>query len=151
MKQLRDYLWVVLDAREYYKKKTPHLTLVPGFTVDKNDLPEVKRIISDKDFRRKKVRVNTLSVYENLHKPYVVQLKVDYDIHDEITELVEELRPYAKGKVREPTSPHITLFKTTGWWDTIPREKRSRLQEEIVSTAGIRDTEISSVKVSVKS
>jgi hypothetical protein len=52
--------------------------------------------------------------------------------------------------MREPVSPHITLFKTQGWWDELPRNKKEILQEEVMSTVGLRDTEISSVNIEVR-
>lgn len=149
LKQLRDYLWVVTDAHEYYKKKEPHITLIPGFTVKRGHMEDVESVINNYRFSKREITVKTLSVYENIHKPYVVQLDVEYSFRNELQELIDQLREYAKTSIEYPASPHITLYKTEGWWDTIPREKRKRLQEEIMSSVGIRDTELSRIKMNI--
>jgi len=149
-KQLRNYLWVATGAEEYYKKKEPHMTIVPGFSVEDRHIGDVKNEVNSAPFINKKVEVNSLSVYENIHKPYVVQLDVNHDFHSEIDSLMNRLQPYAKSEINKPVSAHITLFKTQGWWDTIPKPKRKKLQQEVMSTVGLRDTEISSLKVKVQ-
>jgi 2'-5' RNA ligase len=147
LKQLRNYLWVVTDAHEYYKKKEPHVTLVPGFNVKDKHVQDVRDVVDNYRFVNRKIKVNSLSVYENIHKPYVVQLDVEYNFDNEIDELIDQLREYAKTDIDRPASPHITLYKTEGWWETIPREKRKRLQEEIMCNVGIRDSELSRIEI----
>lgn len=149
LKQLRNYLWVATDAHEYYKKKDPHITLIPGFSAKEGHIEDVRDVIENYRFSNTKVTVRTLSVYENIHKPYVVQLDVEHNFHNEIEELIDQLSEYAKTDIDYPDSPHITLYKTEGWWDTIPRDKRKRLQEEIMCSVGIRDTELSRIEMKV--
>lgn len=150
LKQLRDYLWVCINASEYYKKKEPHITIVPAFNVKDDDIDDVKDVIRNIRFDGESVAINTLSVYENIHKPYVVQLDIEYSIESKIDALISQLSKYATNGIKYPNDPHITLFKTQGWWDTIPLDKRRRLQKEISSTTGILDTEISSIKIEVR-
>ncbi|EGQ44123.1 MAG: hypothetical protein J07AB43_01820 [Candidatus Nanosalina sp. J07AB43] len=147
LKQLRDYLWVVTGAEEFYKKKKPHMTLVPGFTVKDGRMDRVRNIIDNHRFRNRKIQVNRISVYENIHKPYVVQLDIEHGFHDELEHMIDQLDRHAKTSINYPNSPHITLYKTKGYWDTIPRDRKKRLQEEIMSGVGIRDTQISRVKI----
>lgn len=149
IKQLRNYIWVAVNAHEYYRKKDPHITIVPPFNVEEDDISTVESIIDDKRFKGHDIEAKTLSVYENIHKPYVVQLDVEYNIENKIESLIDELEPYASGQIRKPKSPHITLFKTQGWWDTVPQETKESIQYEIVSTVSIRDTEISRVTTEI--
>lgn len=149
LKQLRNYLWAAIDARKYYKKKEPHITIIPGFAAKDGRLEKVESIINNHEFSNRHIKVNTLSVYENIHKPYVVQLDVEHEFHKEIKQLISKLQRHAKTDITYPNSPHITLFKTEGWWDTIPRENRKRLQEEIISNVGIRDTRLSKIETNI--
>ena len=150
IKQLRNYIWVATNASEYYKKKDPHITIVPAFDVPDQHLSKVKEIINQKRFKGEHIDVNTLSVYENIHKPYVVQLDAEHSMHSKIQRLIRELQPYAERDIRDPPSPHITLFKTQGWWDTVPDEVKVAIQFEVMSNVGIRDTEIRGVKTEVR-
>lgn len=150
LKQLRNYLWVSIDAHEHYKRIHPHITIIPGFNVREENTDKVKKIIRQTNLRGQNIRVNRLAVYENIHKPYVVQINIEYDIDEKIDNLISRLRPISKTNIRHPVSPHITLFKTQGWWDKLPRDKREILQEEVMSTVGLRDTEISSLNIEVR-
>jgi 2'-5' RNA ligase len=143
IRQVRDYVWVAIQAHEYYKKLDPHITIVPAMSVDEKNLDVVESIIDSTSFRGSPVEIKMLSVWKNIHRPYVVQLDVDLEFNNQIKELIEELRPYANNKLPYPDKPHISLFKTQGWWDDIPRETKKDLQHEIASAASIRDTEIS--------
>jgi 2'-5' RNA ligase len=150
LKQLRNYLWVSIDAHEHYKRLHPHITIIPGFNVREENTDKVRKIIRQTRFKGEEIRMKRLSVYENIHKPYVVQINIEYDIDEKINNLISRLKPLAKTDMREPVTPHITLFKTQGWWDELPQEKKEILQEEVRSTVGLRDTEISGVNIEVR-
>jgi len=148
-KQIRNLIWARTNAQEYYKKKTPHLTIVPAFGVQHENLDDVKSIVDDASFKGKDVTVDTVSVYENIHKPYVVQLNVSHDFHNEIDNLISQLEEYSHGNIRYPASPHITLFKTKGYWDTVPEDMKLRLQNEIMVTQ-LPNTELSGTEIDIK-
>jgi len=147
-KQIRDVLWIRIDAREYYKKANPHLTLIPQFSVKDEDLDEVKSIINSKNFEGEELNVKTLSVYENIHEPYVVQLDIGHSMRDKIESLIDELSEYSKTTIKDPASLHITLFKTKGWWDDIPKDVKVRIQQEIMMNR-FRDTELSGTEIDI--
>jgi len=149
IRQLRNYIWVATDAEEFYRQRDPHITIVPAFNAPEEKLDIINQIIDSKNFKHSEVRIKSLSVYENIHKPYTVQLDAEYDIRSEVDQLISELQPHAESEIRNPDSPHITLFKTQGWWDTIPKENRRAIQSEIMSTVGLRDTEISRLNTEI--
>lgn len=149
LKEMRNLIWLRTKAQEYYKKKTPHITIVPPFTVENENLDSVESIVSNYNLEGSSIDVKSLSVYENIHKPYVVQLDVQHNIHSLIDSLINELDNVAKSHMTYPASPHITLFKTQGWWDTVPDEIKRKLQDEILVNK-FPDTEISSVSIQVR-
>ena len=149
IKQIRNILWTRTKAREFYHKKDPHLTIVPAFGVKESDVENVRSVVDGIDFTGEQLEVNTLCLYENVHKPYVVQLDVQHNMQDKINTLIQELDQYSTNSISHPASLHITLFKTQGWWETVPREMKKRLQDEVMLSQ-LPDTEISDVKVDVK-
>lgn len=149
IKQIRNILWTRTNAQEFYHKKHPHLTLVPAFAVKEEDVDDVKSVVENAGFEGEKLQINTLCLYENLHKPYVVQLNIEHNMRDKIDSLVEDLEPYSTTNITYPASLHITLFKTEGWWDTVPRSMKKRLQDEVMLNQ-LPNTEISEVEVDVK-
>lgn len=147
---MRNILWTRTNAQKFYHKKRPHLTLVPAFGVKEDHVDDVKALVDDFDFKGHELKVSTLCLYENLHKPYVVQMNVEHSMGQKIDELIGKLSQYSTTTIKDPASLHITLFKTQGWWDTVPREMKERLQDEVMLSQ-LPDTEISEVKVDVKS
>lgn len=151
IKQLRDRLWMMTDARRFYKKKNPHITVVPPFTVKEGCEREVERLVDDCPLKGREVEVNTLGVYENIHKPYVVLLDVDVEIEEVRNNLIDDLQQYVDGRIIEPVRPHITLFKTQGWWDEAEQDVKETLQYEIMNRHGFKNTEVSRVVAEFKS
>jgi 2'-5' RNA ligase len=147
IKQHRDVLWLVTGAHKYYKKVEPHITLIPPFTVQPGHEKDVQDIVSQLDVRGKKVKVTGINLYEDIEQPYVVMLSVNVDLEDEREELMEKLPQYANGKIIEPVSPHITLFKTQGWWSDIDVNTRDILKHELDNRRPSNTTEITNVSI----
>lgn len=150
IEQLRDYIWVRTNAREFYRRKDPHITILPGFKVSDEDLESVKRAVDVMSFENEPIQINTVGVYENIHKPYTVQLDAEHEMHDKIDRLIKTLEEYETSGLRHPDSPHITLFKTQGWWDTLPRDMKKSIQHEVMSSLMLKKTSISSVEIEVR-
>lgn len=148
IKQIRNLIWTRTQAHEYYKKKHPHVTLVPRFNVEDENLEEVRSIVNDTSFKGEKLKVRNLCTYENLHKPYVVEFDIAHSMHDKIDSLVTDIDDCVRSSVKYPNSLHITLFKTQGWWDTVSDNMKRRLQNEVMHT-NISETEVSDVRIDV--
>lgn len=147
MKQHRDVLWLVTGAHKYYKKVEPHITLIPPFTVKPGHEKEVQNIVSQLNVRGKNVKVTGIDLYEDIDQPYVVMLPVDVDLEEERKELMEKLPPHAEGNIIEPVSPHITLFKTQGWWGEVDINTRDSLKHELDNRQPSNTTEITNVAI----
>lgn len=147
VKQQRDTLWQVTDAHRYYKKVDPHVTIVPPFTVKDGHEEDVQRIVDRLNVKGKTVEVTDIGFYENINDPFVVMLSVSVDLQRERDLLMEELPQHTKRNIIEPVTPHITLFKTQGWWDSIDVETKDKLQYEISNRQPVRDTRLKSATV----
>lgn len=151
IKELRDVLWNVIDAGRFYKKKDPHITVIPPFSVMGGHKKDVLEIVGSELVSDKKVEIETIGVYENIHIPYVVLLRVNADVYSIADNLRPRLERYTDNGVPEPVTPHITLFKTQGWWDEIDDELKDELQQEIMHRNTIRDTTMDRLYVEFKS
>jgi len=147
IKNLRDQLWNITNADGLYRKKTPHITVVPPFTVKNGHEHYVKSLVEDCKLEDRPVKINTIGTYLNIHKPYVVLLYVDVTIKDVRNKLINELEEHTQGKIIQPVEPHITLFKTQGWWDSVDEKVKQRLQREILNRNSFKDTKIRDVNV----
>lgn len=150
IRQLRDQLWSITKAHKFYKKKIPHVTVIPPFTVKSGCEERVESLVEDTELKGREVKVNSVSVYQNIHNPYVVLLDVDVNIQDVRNELLTELPEYADGRIVEPSNPHITLFKTQGWWEDVDKDVKDKLQQEIMHRKMLADTSISHVEIDFK-
>jgi len=149
IKQIRNLIWTRTKAHEFYKKKHPHVTLVPRFSVKDKNLEEVKSIVDQTSFEGEELEVTSLCMYENIHEPYVVELNLRHDMESKIDSLVKQVDSCVSSSVNYPNSLHITLFKTQGWWDDIPVRLKKKLQDEI-GHINMEKTQISDVRVDVK-
>jgi 2'-5' RNA ligase len=150
IKSIRDKLWAIADAREYYKKVTPHITVIPPFTVKKGSEQNVEQLVEDSPLVGREVKVNRIGVYENIIEPYVVLLNVDVEIEDVRRDLLDELPEHTQGEIIEPVRPHITLFKTRGHWSEIDKDIRVRIQQEVIHMTTFQNTEVDKVEVDFK-
>jgi len=150
VKEVRDVLWASLDARKYYKKVDPHITVIPPFTVKPGYKEQVTNLVTDTNISGREVTVNGVEVYKSIEEPYVVLLDVDVKIEDVRDQIMEKLQEYVDGKIVDPVSPHITLFKTQGWWEDIDDNTRGKLEKEVRHRNSLTNTEITNVKVDFK-
>jgi 2'-5' RNA ligase len=143
----RDIIWNIINASRYYKKVDPHITVIPPFTVKEGHEEDVKNLVEQTDIQGQPVKMEKIDVYENIDEPYVVLLRVDVDIHEDRNWLMEKLPEHTKGNMVEPVTPHITLFKTLGFWDKVPDKMSEKLKREIESRPPVSDTKIRAVEV----
>lgn len=146
IKKHRNILWNVTNADRYYKKVDPHITVIPPFTVKQGHEDDVKRVANNLNIKGKQVSITGFDLYEGLSEPFVVLLSVDVDLESERQDLMEKLPPHIKGSMVEPVTPHITLFKTQGWWEEIDDETSERLNRELNNRYPPRDTKITRVE-----
>lgn len=149
LREQRDTIWNVINGSAYYKKVDPHITVIPPFTMKEGHEKDVKREVEQVDLKGTEVRMKEVDVYESIDKPYVVLVQVDTEIREKQLSLKESLEQYANGGIIQPPEPHITLFKTLGFWDDLPDGLSSRLEREINNRRPVRDTEIRSVTADV--
>lgn len=143
----RDIIWNIINATPYYKKVDPHITVIPPFTVKEGHEEDVKSLVEQTDIQGQPVKMEKIDVYEDIDEPYVVLLRVDVDIHEDRDWLMEKLPEHTKGGIVEPVTPHITLFKTLGFWDEVPDKMSEKLKREVESRPPVSDTKIRAVDV----
>lgn len=146
---LRDNMLWNIDADTFYKRVTPHITIVPPFLIPADNIDDFKEVIDNTELEDHHVEVNGAAVWRNIHKPYVVMLDVDAQIEQMCYELVSEAKQLGGYNFKEPVSPHITLFKSKGWWETVPDTVAWKLQTEIKRNRVLPDTEIDELKLMV--
>ena len=149
IESIRDGIMWNLDAETFFKRVTPHITVLPPFMIPEHNLDEFEEAVHDAKLQDYNVKVNGASVWRNIRRPYVVMLDVDAQIEDvggELRQTAEELGGY---NFKEPVSPHITLLKSKGWWEHIPDTVAWRLQKEIKRNRVVQNTEIEKLKMMV--
>lgn len=146
IKRLRNDLWGVVDMSSHYMKVDPHITVIPPFRYPEGVEDDIRDMTEDSPLVGRDVDVHRIGVYKNIHKPFVVLLDVSVDMEDEREKLYEELLQLSEGKIPEPVRPHITLFKTKGWWSDIDEQTKKVIQNEIRYRTTLRDTKITEVK-----
>lgn len=147
IENIRDSMINGSDGHGFYRKVKPHITIVPPFRIPEESVEDAKRIVDSIDIRDKSVEVLGTGVWKNIHKPYVVLLDIGVNYEKERNELVNGLDSVGAINFKEPVNPHITLFKTKGFWKDIPEDIKYPLQEQICKNRHIPDTEISEVKL----
>jgi len=146
---IRDNMMWNIDAETFYKRVTPHITIVPPFTIPKDKLEQFENIVKSVRLTDTYVTVNGAAVWRNIRNPYVVMLDVDVDIHDATSYLMDEAGKLEGTNFKEPVSPHITLFKSKGWWEEVPDTVAWKLQTEIKRNRTVQNTKIESLKLMV--
>lgn len=147
---LRNRLYSSIGASYYYIKTSPHITIVPPFYIDSEDIDELHDIVENYDFSGKEVKTQHLMVWDSLSTPEYVMLDVDLDIKNKKEELKEELKELNTALVTDPVPYHVTLFSTRGWWDEPSVQLKRRLQMQIADFDGIPDTSIRYTQAKVK-
>lgn len=147
IENIRESMMWRTDADAFYRRVTPHITVVPPFRVPRDNLTEVQGIVNSVELEDTHVEVKGAGVWPNIDTPYVVLLDVDVNLNNTRNTLISQLREVGAKRIKEPVKPHITLFKTKGFWSTIPDTLKVQLQSEIMDYRVIQDTEIEGLKL----
>lgn len=144
---LRDELYEFIDAPLYYRKVSPHITIIPQVIVEeghKQEIREVAQTLSDRDIG---VELISLGVWKNISNPYIILLDIRMDVDKLRNEIINELDKYTINTILNMRKPHITLMKTKGWPDKVPREITESIQYEIMNRNINFNTEIRKINV----
>lgn len=147
---LRDTLYQQIGFNGEYYRKRPHITLVPPFSVKDGKEKDLKKAVRQVRLAGKEVKTERVGVYENIHNPHTILLRVQVDIEEEEKQIREHAKRYSNSKVRERASPHITLLKSRINEQDLDRQKKRRLQEEIKNRVALRDTELTKPNVVIR-
>jgi len=145
--RLRNKLYSSVNGSYYYKKKSPHITLVPPFYINEDDIGRLEQYIGELGIEGEEVITKDLMVWNSLKEPMHFILDVECDIDSEVRDLVECVNSLRTQLGDMPVPYHITMFSKTGMWNTAPPALRSDIQSAIMNFDGIEDTEISEVRV----
>lgn len=145
--RLRNEIYDNIGGQYYYRKKSPHITLVPPFYIDEDDICGLEEYIENTDIVGTEVRTQHLKVWESLDRPKHFMLDVDCDIDNEVRDLVEHVNELRSHLGDMPVPYHITLFSRAGMWESAPDVLKHSIQESIADFNGIGNTEISDVRV----
>lgn len=156
IKTLRDEISVITEASPHYSKVSPHITVVPPFSLKDENREEVTKLAKQTGLEGKRVKINGLSVYSNIHNPLVLMLDIDVDMNGEREHLISQIKDYTNGSIKDPVDPHITLMKVKGRSKDlaediqIPNEVKKRIQREILYRSTFKDTKIDRVETEFK-
>jgi len=145
--RLRNKLYSSVNGSYYYKKKSPHITLVPPFYINEDDIGRLEQYIDESGIEGKEVRTKDLMVWSSLREPMHFILDVECDIDNEVRDLVEHVNSLRTQLGDTPVPYHITMFSRTGMWSTAPSVLRNDIQNAIMNFDGTEDTQISEVRV----
>lgn len=146
---IRDNMMWRLEAETFYKRVTPHITIVPPFQLPKENIGKFREVVNQVDNGEVDVKVNGAAVWRNLRNPYVVMLDVDVDLGHTHDYLVDRASMLGGFDFKDPVDPHITLLKSKGWWEVVPHTLMMKLQKEIHTNRMVQDTQITEVKLMV--
>lgn len=149
IESIRDGMMWNLEAETFFKRVTPHITVLPPFMIPESNLDKFKEAVQQVRLPDNTVTVNGAAVWRNVRRPYVVMLDVDVKMGGLIRELRNEADELGGYNFKEPVSPHITLLKSKGWWESIPDTVAWRLQKEIKRNRVVQNTQIEKLKVIV--
>jgi 2'-5' RNA ligase len=147
----RNQIHNAVDDDTYFRKSSPHISLINRFKVQDEHLDDVVRLMEGFDIEGEPIKVNGLSSGGHFQSPTAVFADVELDIEKEITALIKELEEYSKTAVKQIDDYHLTYMRTTGWWDKLPPENQKRLRNELELTLPITDIEVKKVNVEVNS
>jgi len=148
--KLRNQVHSIVDTDHLYRKKKPHITLVPSFKIKEGSKDRIKDIVSSYSLEGTKLRVERLSAYKTIDRPYVIRLNIDMPICDDIVSLRDELSPHSSVPLSTVDEYHITLVKTRGYWKTVSDDISNRIQREIENQSFPRELEVKNTKVTFR-
>jgi len=142
LRGLRDEIYNSIGSPRNYKKKTPHITVIPPFSVESEHKDNIRELVNSSSLPGEAVRCRNLAVWKNINVPRVVMLNVGVNIDDERHIIKSGLKQIGVENVPDPVDPHITLFKKYRTDVETPRQTRKNIQEEIYSRHTFPDTEV---------
>lgn len=148
--QLRNRLHDVIDTDFYYRKKKPHITLVPSFKINDGAESDIKSIVSSTTMQGSTVSVENIDVFKSIEQPFVIQLSVSLENPSEVSEMSSRLSDYSAVPINIPDNFHISLIKTRGCWDSVSQDVTERIQNELEYDPPFDTLNIERVKVSFK-
>jgi 2'-5' RNA ligase len=151
LRSLRDRLYNCIDGSKYYRKIDPHITVIPPFNIKDGHEEEVQELVDKSSLTGKEVVINSLAVWENISKPYVVMLNISIDMEEERERLLDGLEGMTVNDIPQPVRPHITLFKTGEWYESHPERTKESIQQEIMDRNRFMDTKVHKVETEFKS
>lgn len=133
---LRDDLFGELPANQYSQEEYPHITIVPGFTTETGEKPDINTMVSD--FEPFSITFNLYHMWPSVEEPMVVAMTPDStftlsQLQSEVLDWIED-----NGSLEYETTPfHSTLCKAGDAgdedsfnWDETTREKVEQIKEE---------------------
>jgi len=148
--QLRNRLHDVIDTDFYYRKKKPHITLVPSFKIHDGARDDIKSVVASTNIENTTVSVDNIDVFKSVEQPYVIQLSVGLENPNEVLEMGSNLSDYSAVPINIPDNFHISLIKTRGCWDNVSEDVTERIQNELEYDPPFDTLNIEKVKVSFK-
>lgn len=148
IKRLRDDLFSVTQPDSDFRRKDPHVTIIPPFTIDAKDIPKVDDILSESPLLGEPLPIAGVGIWPSVQNPRVVLLDVDIDLEEERERLLSKLRDLGAVDIAEPVNPHITLFKTDCGYSLSERERRD-IQRMVANNRDSWETEIEYIDCTV--
>lgn len=143
----RNSIHNVVDEGHYHRKQKPHITLVPPFKIKPDTKQDIKEEVSELDIKGCELVDKGLSVHESPEKPFALYIETDVEELNKVEEMRDRLQQYSSVPITEPSDPHISLFKTRGYWDSVPDSMVEKIENEIEFYNPLRDIEVDQVKL----
>lgn len=150
LRSIRDSIYNKIEGYTHYRKKDPHITIVPPFKVHSKDLDKVYDAMDSVDIVGKNVDVTGLSVWRNIHKPHTILLNVDCDIDDDRITLKDKVEDISVDGIRRIVRPHITIMKSNGWSQDLDIDIKRSIQNEILYRNYYPETQIKGLFTDIK-
>lgn len=128
--ELRDSLYDQTGASTAYRKSQPHLTILPPFTIDKNEIPRVNELLEESGLVGRDIPITGVGVWPSIKNPRVVLLNSPINLKKNRQSLTENLRELGAVNMEDPVRPHITLFKTDNGY-TIDEHVKKSIQKSV--------------------
>lgn len=144
--RVRNEIYDRVGGIRYYKKVSPHITVIPPFYIDKTKVSEVNKLVDQSGIVGKNVEYTNLMVWESLNNPEYVMLSAKVDMWDTQVMLLDSLADMGATHLKTPVPPHTTLFKSNHMWEVPTTPLKANIQSCIGDYTDIEDTTISEVR-----
>lgn len=148
--RVRDEIYERTGAEWYYKKVSPHITVIPPFYIEENKIENVDEIVNQSRLKGTEVEITGLMVWRNITDPQYVILNAESDMVRKQKEMLDNLRYEGASYLKTPVSPHITMFKQSGYRQHVGMDVRQKIQSCVGDYSDLESTEISDIRAVVK-